>query len=307
MLSVADAIAEPGSGPPRALDVPAELERSRSEFDHDSQTVRQQLARVDREIQEVHTRMLARGRIYARLARVGLLPIGAGVAALLRHANRVERLRATLLHDLEAERELDRRRRALTASLGDLDARRSALELKERAVAEAHTALLESRDRELAFARAFQQSSATPYAAVYGAGVGPADPTDLAAGFAGMKGRLPFPVTGRAEIHSARRSGADGPGLEMLAPLGTPVRAVYPGRVAFSDSYPNYGKTVILDHGNGYYTVSANLDVIAVATGQEVALGARLGTVGQSGRGYLLYFEIRRGSDCQDPAEWFGI
>jgi septal ring factor EnvC (AmiA/AmiB activator) len=35
--------------------------------------------------------------------------------------------------------------------------------------------------------------------------------------------------------------------------------------------------------------------------------GARLGTVGQNGRATLLYFEIRRGTDCLDPAEWFGI
>jgi murein hydrolase activator len=304
-LSVADAIADPGLL--RPIDVPAELERSRSDLDREGQTLRQELERVDRDAREFHGRILARGRAYARLARAGLLPVGAGVAALLGHATRMERLRASLLHDLGALHALGERRKALGATLAELTTRSSALDLKERAVAQAHAALLEARDRELAFSRAFEQSSAQPYAAVYGAGIGPADPADLAAGFVGMKGRLPFPVTGRAEIRSARRTGADGPALEMLAPLGTPVRAVYPGRVAFADSYPSYGKTVILDHGGGYYTVSANLDVIAVATGQEAALGARLGTVGQNGRGTLLYFEIRKGTDCMDPAEWFGI
>ncbi len=78
-----------------------------------------------------------------------------------------------------------------------------------------------------------------------------------------MKGRLPFPLPGRAEIRSARRPGADGPGLEMRVPRGSPVRAVYAGRVAFADSYAAYGKTIILDHGNSYYTVSANLEDIA--------------------------------------------
>jgi septal ring factor EnvC (AmiA/AmiB activator) len=302
---VADAQADPGLL--RAPDMPAELERSRSDLDREGQTVRQEIERVEREAREVHARVLARGRAYARLGRAGLLPIGAGVGALLGHATRMERLRASLLRDLTAEHELAERRRALGAALAQFDAHSSALDLKERAVAQAHTALLEARDRELAFSRAFERSSSQPYAAVYGAGVGPTDPAALAAGFSSMKGRLPFPVTGRAEIRSARRSGAEGPALEMLAPLGTPVRAVYPGRVAFADSYPGYGKTVILDHGGGFYTVSANLDVIAVATGQEAPLGARLGTVGQNNRGTLLYFEIRKGTDCQDPAEWFGI
>jgi septal ring factor EnvC (AmiA/AmiB activator) len=93
----------------------------------------------------------------------------------------------------------------------------------------------------------------------------------------------------------------------MVAPFGTPVRAVHPGRVAFADRYPAYGNTVILDHGDGYFTVSANLDVLAVATGQEVELGARLGTVGATPHGPALYFELRRHSQVLEPAEWFGI
>ena len=122
-----------------------------------------------------------------------------------------------------------------------------------------------------------------------------------------MKGRLPFPITGRSEIHSARRPGADGPGLEMRAPRGTPVRAVYPGRVAFADSYAAYGKTIIVEHGDRHYTVSANLDEIAVKAGEDVTTGARIGSVGDTGQGSMLYFEIRVGTETVDPAEWFGI
>jgi septal ring factor EnvC (AmiA/AmiB activator) len=122
-----------------------------------------------------------------------------------------------------------------------------------------------------------------------------------------MKGRLPFPLPGRTEIQSARRSGSDGPGLEMRAPRGTPVRAVYGARVAFADEYSAYGRTVILEHGDGYYTVSANLDEIAVRVGDDVAAGSRLGTVGDTGSGPMLYLEVRRGTETLDPAAWFGI
>jgi septal ring factor EnvC (AmiA/AmiB activator) len=93
----------------------------------------------------------------------------------------------------------------------------------------------------------------------------------------------------------------------MGAPAGTAVRAVFAGRVAFADEYADYGKTVIVDHGNRHYTVSANLAEIAVTVGDEVTSGSRVGTVGGSSAGPLLYFEIRVGNETTDPAEWFGL
>jgi septal ring factor EnvC (AmiA/AmiB activator) len=137
--------------------------------------------------------------------------------------------------------------------------------------------------------------------------VGPVDPTLSQAGFGALRGRLPFPIAGRTEILSARRTGSEGPGLEMRAPRGTVVRTVAAGRVAFADTYADYGKTVIMDHGKRHYTVNANLDTIDVEVGSEVETGTRIGTVGDSGQGPRLYFEIRVGKETVDPAAWFGI
>jgi septal ring factor EnvC (AmiA/AmiB activator) len=89
----------------------------------------------------------------------------------------------------------------------------------------------------------------------------------------------------------------------MLAPAGALVRAVYPGTVAFADEYADYGKSIILDHGDGFFTVSANLAAIDVKVGEDVGSGGRLATVGSAG----LYFEIRSGTDTLDPSEWFGL
>ena len=93
----------------------------------------------------------------------------------------------------------------------------------------------------------------------------------------------------------------------MRAPAGSPVRAIFPGRVAFADSYADYGRTVILDHGGGYYTLSANLGEIEVKVGNEVKGGGRIGTLGDGPAGSALYFELRIGQETADPAEWFGI
>jgi septal ring factor EnvC (AmiA/AmiB activator) len=96
----------------------------------------------------------------------------------------------------------------------------------------------------------------------------------------------------------------------MRATVGTPVRCVAAGRVAFADSYADYGKTVIVEHGRRYYTVSANLGSIDVTVGDEVSAGERLGSVGpnpESGSPPELYFEVRVGKETVDPGPWFGI
>jgi septal ring factor EnvC (AmiA/AmiB activator) len=94
----------------------------------------------------------------------------------------------------------------------------------------------------------------------------------------------------------------------MFAPVGSVVRAVHAGRVAFADSYAAYGKTVILDHGGGYYTVSAGLGSIDVKVGDDLPFGSRIGTVGAAEEGAArLYFEIRVGTATAPPSEWFGI
>lgn len=296
---------EPAAEPqPRVL---GDLERLLADLDRKEANAKKEIERLTAELSRVQARTLVRGRAYVRKARAGLLPIGDGFGAFVEHAAELEKLSRALSRDIELERRLITRRAELTKTLSALRAERAPLEAEQQALARARDTLLSARDRELAFLRAFTPSGEGRHAAVYGAGIGPADPSDRSAGFAAMKGRLPFPISGRTEISSARRTGSEGPGLEMRAPLGSPVRAVFAGRVAFADEYADYGRTVIVDHGDSHYTVSANLGSIEVRVGDEVSGGARLGTVGGGEKGPLLYFEVRIGTETADPAEWFGI
>ena len=126
-------------------------------------------------------------------------------------------------------------------------------------------------------------------------------------GFTASRGKLLFPLSGRADTKPAHREGTDGPGLEIRAPLGSPVRAVFAGRVAFADRYGPYGRLVIVDHGEHYYTVSANLGSLEVRVGQEVAAGDRIGSVGDDGQGAMLYFEVRHRTSIVPPGPWLGL
>lgn len=85
-------------------------------------------------------------------------------------------------------------------------------------------------------------------------------------------------------------------GQDLVAPEGTPVLAMLPGRVALVDSVDGYGLTVVLEHGRGWQTLYAHLSSSGVQPGEQLAAGAPLGRVGSSGRASTahLHVELRR-------------
>lgn len=280
---------------------PQALERRLASLEREQRALEQALARDEAESRVLRQRVVARGRAYYRVSRGG--PTGKD---WFEHAVRVERLRRGLLVDGARLKELTARIEHASERLALVRERRAPLAAESRDFEQMRSALLSQKEREAAFERAFLESHAAPHTAIYGAGPG-LGVTD-GSGFAQMRGRLPFPLPGRAEIEQVRRPWAHGTGLAMQAPHGTSVRAVFAGRVAFADAYGDYGKTVILDHGDGYYTVSANLGVVEVGVGDELAAGSRIGTLGAGTNGRAeLYFEVRRANDTLPPSEWFGI
>jgi murein DD-endopeptidase MepM/ murein hydrolase activator NlpD len=92
-------------------------------------------------------------------------------------------------------------------------------------------------------------------------------------------------------------------GIDIANRTGTPIYASQTGKVVFTGYKGNYGKTVILSHQQGYTTVYGHLDEILVKKGQTVRQGARIGTLGNTGRstGPHLHFEIRRYRRVIDP------
>jgi len=95
-------------------------------------------------------------------------------------------------------------------------------------------------------------------------------------------------------------------GVEYDAAAGTPVRAVERGDVRFAGWFRGFGRIVILDHGDDFFSVSGHLSEMAVAVGDRVGRGDVIGAVGDTGSlsGPQLYFEIRRGAEALDPRDW---
>jgi murein hydrolase activator len=285
----------------------ASVDRKMAEMDGEARADQQELASVGQQLATRHARVITRGRSFYRFTRAGLLPVGGGFDALVTHAMQVERARRLLASDIDDEARARGRAVKLGQELERIARDRAALASQRAAMEAAEAATQDEKRRQAEFDRAFQTpgSAASGYVPVYGSSA--PSPEVTAGGFATARGRLLFPVVGRAEISSARRQGTEGPGLEIRAPAGSPVRAVFAGRVAFAETYGPYGRIVILDHGDHYHTVSGNLDEIDVKIGQDVGAGERIGTVGDDGRGSMLYFEVRHGSRTVPPQEWLGL
>ena len=175
-------------------------------------------------------------------------------------------------------------------------------ELHEQAVRE-----LEDAERELTQKLGDIQSRASTQPALV------APQIQLRASMRKARGKLPFPLPrGRIEVHFGR---ATDPrfglitlqkGIDVRAPLGTKVFAVWDGKVVHAGWFKGFGNLLIIDHGENLYSLMAHLDQLEKAVGDLVQAGDEVGTVGDSGslKGAYLYFELRDGQAPLDPERW---
>lgn len=102
-------------------------------------------------------------------------------------------------------------------------------------------------------------------------------------------------------------------GVDLQAPVGTPIKAAGAGTVAFAGEQGIYGNLVVINHQQGRQTRYAHLETIEVRVGQQVEAGTQLGTVGQTGTPDTdephLHFEVRYNSDlgwvAEDPGTYW--
>ncbi|OME78699.1 hypothetical protein BK120_23470 [Paenibacillus sp. FSL A5-0031] len=105
------------------------------------------------------------------------------------------------------------------------------------------------------------------------------------------------PITGEKEsLHN---------GIDIGAPGGTPILAAESGTVLFAQWTNGYGNAVIIDHGNGLWTVYAHIRMngIKVKEGEDVRKGQKIAEVGSTGNstGNHLHFEVRINEEAQNP------
>jgi murein hydrolase activator len=201
---------------------------------------------------------------------------------------------------LEKRREEERLQRqgaAANAELGELRDERTTRERRVRELEEAQAAIRRMIERmEQERLRGKEQGKRPAFAG----DLGP------------MRGHLDWPVRGDVlsdfgyEVHPKYGTRVKQNGIDIAAAEGTPIRAVAPGVAVYVDWLPGYGRTVILDHGSGYYTLYAHASSVSVARGAKVKEGQVIAAVGDtdSVKGTCLHFEVRQGEKALNPREW---
>jgi murein DD-endopeptidase MepM/ murein hydrolase activator NlpD len=113
-----------------------------------------------------------------------------------------------------------------------------------------------------------------------------------------------------APVHGTKTAGfGDGrhhQGVDLAAPVGTPVKAAACGTISFAGTQSGYGNMVCVQHSTAFSTCYAHLKDLIVAVGTPVAAGQVIGHIGMTGRttGAHVHFETRVNGIARDPAPY---
>ena len=137
----------------------------------------------------------------------------------------------------------------------------------------------------------------------------------LSDNFAGNKGRLPFPVTGRHTIvgtfgeqqhQDLKYVRTNNSGIDIQTSPGADARAVFNGEVTRVFVVPGYNNSVIVRHGN-YLTVYSNLSQVYVKAGDRVSTRQSIGKIftdTEDGNATILSFQLWKEKTKLNPATW---
>jgi murein hydrolase activator len=231
------------------------------------------IAELDRARVEAHTRMLAQ-----------LVETRASLA------KRAQAAEVTRAQAQQARGALDRAVAAQSARIEEIDARRD---------------LNAQLTGELQEAAKRLQASVPSLAG----GARPAGASTLP--LAPFRGDLQWPASGAARSAFGRsrttrfNAALQRDGILIAAAEGDRVRAVHEGRVAYASPFTGFGNLVIIEHGEGDYSLYGHLRALGVAKGDTVERQTVLGEVGLTPSGAPgLYFELRIDGQAVDPLQW---
>ncbi len=123
-------------------------------------------------------------------------------------------------------------------------------------------------------------------------------------------GKFLWPVNGKIILpFGAMGGGQKNDGINIAAPLGTPVHAADTGVVVYAgNELRGFGNLLLIRHDNGWVSAYAHCDALLVKRGDTVKRGQVIARVGQSGSANApqLHFELRKGAEAVDPIAQLG-
>ena len=130
--------------------------------------------------------------------------------------------------------------------------------------------------------------------------------------FPKLKGQLAWPAEGRVITKFGRqwnpklKTTTENPGIDIKGKPGSEIRVVLGGIVTTITFIRGFGTTIIVDHGNGFYTVYSHVTNVEINEDSEVRGGDVIAYMGDSGsiNGSQLHFEIWGEGKILDPEKW---
>jgi septal ring factor EnvC (AmiA/AmiB activator) len=219
-----------------------------------------------------------------------------------------------------ADRERDVRERTsdILARRTAVESKRASLEVRRRKKSEILSSVKQEKRVYEATLKDLEESSTNLWAMIKLAErekktVKKPSSTANEAGVTGSdRNRFPWPVRGQlltrfgVQRHPQFGTVVYRRGIDIAARVGDEVRVVHDGQVVYADWYKGYGRLVIVDHGEGLYSLYGHLSQLIVGGGDRVTRGQVIGLAGDTGslKGSKLYFEVRRNGEAEDPLLW---
>ncbi len=130
--------------------------------------------------------------------------------------------------------------------------------------------------------------------------------------FPKLKGQLAWPAEGRVITKYGRqwnpklKTTTENPGIDIKGKPGSEIRVVLGGIVTTITFIRGFGTTIIVDHGNGFYTVYSHVTNVEIHEDSEVRAGDVIAYMGDSGsiNGSQLHFEIYGEGKKLNPEKW---
>ncbi len=158
----------------------------------------------------------------------------------------------------------------------------------------------ELQDSAMALSRLLRAlESKSPYKA-------PEGPVPLAE----PKNSLPWPAKGRVVSFFGRRNVQElntwviQQGIRLATAARAPVHPVKAGKIIFSGPFRSYGRVLIVDHGQAFYTIYGQLGAVLKRKGDWVRPAEAIAEAGQAEGEGVVYFEVRQSGDALDPLDW---
>ncbi|HDR05796.1 MAG TPA: hypothetical protein ENN84_11215 [Candidatus Marinimicrobia bacterium] len=130
--------------------------------------------------------------------------------------------------------------------------------------------------------------------------------------FSELKGKMPWPVEGKISTRFGRYKDpilniyTENTGIEFRTAKNAEVTAVMDGLVTYVTWLRGFGNTIIIHHGEDFYTVYSHIDGISVRENEYVESGQQIAIVSDSGSwdGHILHFEIWDSKSKLNPEQW---